>query len=94
VTTFQKHCTREVALERLAEAGWKYREEQTPDSDFEDFVRASGKKGLLLVDFAFGRFILDAAGDQKKLLTHNDDAEGDPEYDTILHALFEGEVVA
>lgn len=94
MTTFHNKCTTEEATRRLAEAGWRKRVFQVEGSDFEAFVRTSGDPGLLLVDFPFGRFILDKDGTQIQLLTHNDDAEGDPQYDAILHVLFEGEVVA
>ena len=93
MTSFRNICTRETAIARLSSAGWQKRPAQTGD-DFEDFIRASGQDGLLLVDFALGRFILDKDGQQTKLLTHCHDAEGDAEYDAILHALYEGEVVA
>jgi hypothetical protein len=93
MTKFQNLCTRGVALRRLSEAGWMLRDVQT-GGDYEDFVRSDGKQGLLLVDFALGRFILDEDGSQAKLLTHCDDAEDDPEFSAILHALYEGEVVA
>ncbi|HOX30890.1 MAG TPA: hypothetical protein PLB91_01090 [Spirochaetales bacterium] len=93
MTAFKGPCSQKVALERLAAAGWIRRKRQV-ESDYEAFIRSNGDAGMLLVDFALGRFILDATGLQVNLLTHCDDAEGDPEYDAILHALYEGEVVA
>jgi hypothetical protein len=96
MTRFQKLCTRDVALQRLAEAGWEPRDHEVGYDDYEALGRTgkNGKHGTLLVDFAMGRFILDSKGDMARLLTHSDDAEGDPDYDAVLHALYEGEVVA
>jgi len=93
MTTFKNKCSREVAIERLGRAGWTIRSWQRPESDYEAFIRSDGTKGFLLVDFALSRFILDVDGSSKNLLTHSDDAEGDPPYDAVLHALYDGEVV-
>jgi hypothetical protein len=93
VKTFRNKYTREVALERLAKEGWVLRRWQA-GGDYEDLVRASGEPGLLLVDFALSRFILDKTGDTTKLLSQNNEADGDPTYDAILLSLFEGEVVS
>lgn len=92
MTTFMKNKDRHEALQSLFSSGWMRRVCQV-GGDFEAFVRANGKPGLLLVDFALGRFILDKDGTNTLLLSHGDDAEGDPEYDAILKALYEGEVV-
>lgn len=92
MTTFLNKVPRAVALQRLDAAGWRRRAHQA-GGDYEDFVRASGSPGLLLVDFALGRFILDPDGTRGKLYTHNDDAEGFPPYDAVLYALYEGDAV-
>lgn len=78
---------RQGGLSALRQAGWKLRDWQA-GGDYEDFVREDGKPGLLLVDFALGRFILDRYGQEGKLLTHESEADGDPEFDAVLNAVF------
>jgi hypothetical protein len=92
VKVFSGTRRRQDGLSALRQAGWRLRDRQT-GGDYEDFVRGDGEPGLLLVDFALGRFILDKHGQQGSLLTHASEADGDPEFDAVLNAVFEGEMV-
>lgn len=89
--TFKSKRSREEALKKLRDAGWSRRQYQV-ESDFECFLPASGKNGMLLVDFALGRFILNADGGGT-FLCERDEADGNPQFDAILDALYEGELV-
>jgi hypothetical protein len=82
---------RPKAVSELEVRGWIRREYQA-GGDYEAFIRKQGQ-GLLLVDFALGRFILDLYGDKKITFTESD-PEGDniPEYVQVLNALYVGEV--
>jgi len=89
--TFTSIRPRVDMLVELLKAGWHLRIHQV-GGDFEAFIRNDYTPGILLIDNTLGRIILDADGSGQQLLTEGTEADGDPEFDAILNALFVGEL--
>lgn len=91
--TFGRIRSRDEAIQELQTIGWILRNHQT-GGDFEDFVRVEPerKMELLLVDFGLGKFLYSKSIAHQKIWSHNDEVDGDIDFDEILEALYSDEI--